>query len=86
MKKQIAGIAFSCAVALVFSGSASTSDPMVTKENRFKNEAAIQELIGGFIKAIRAKDINGGMSVFLHRKWFRLTSLPHCNMAVARRS
>jgi uncharacterized protein (TIGR02246 family) len=29
-----------------------------------KNEAAIRELIDGFVKAIRAKDINGVMSVF----------------------
>jgi uncharacterized protein (TIGR02246 family) len=64
MSKQTAGIAFSCAIALAFSGWASTSDPMVTKERRSKNEAAIQELIDGFVKAIRAKDINGVMSAF----------------------
>jgi uncharacterized protein (TIGR02246 family) len=64
MSKQTAGIAFSCAVALAFSGWASTSDPMIAKGDRSKNEAAIRELIDGFVKAIRAKDINGVMSVF----------------------
>jgi len=34
------------------------------EENRTKNEAIIRELIDGFVKAIRAKDINGVMSVF----------------------
>ena len=37
---------------------------MTIKENRTKNEAAIRNLIDGFVKAIRAKDINGVMSVF----------------------
>jgi uncharacterized protein (TIGR02246 family) len=37
---------------------------MTIEENRTKNEAAIRELIGGFVKAIRAKDINGVMSVY----------------------
>jgi len=37
---------------------------MVIQENRTKNEAAIRELIDGFVKAIGAKDINGVMSVF----------------------
>ena len=64
MNKQIVSIAFACAVALVFAGSASTSNPMTVKENSAKNDAAIRELIDGFVKAIRAKDINGVMSVF----------------------
>jgi ketosteroid isomerase-like protein len=34
------------------------------KKTEQKNEAAIRELIDGFVKAIRAKDINGVMSVF----------------------
>lgn len=37
---------------------------MSIEENKTKNEAAIRELIDGFVKAIRAKDINGVMSVF----------------------
>ena len=36
----------------------------MTKENITKNESAIRDLIDGFVKAIRAKDINGVMSVF----------------------
>jgi uncharacterized protein (TIGR02246 family) len=64
MNKQNVSIAFACAVALVFAGNASTSNPMTIKENRAKNDAAIRELIDGFVKAIRAKDINGVMSVF----------------------
>ncbi len=34
------------------------------EEDKTKNEAAIRELIDGFVKAIRAQDINGVMSVF----------------------
>ncbi|HEV7645726.1 MAG TPA: nuclear transport factor 2 family protein [Pyrinomonadaceae bacterium] len=37
---------------------------MTIEENRTRNEAAIQELVDGFVKAIRAKDIDGVMSVF----------------------
>jgi hypothetical protein len=37
---------------------------MTIETNRTKDEAAIRELIDGFVKAIRAKDINGVMSVF----------------------
>jgi ketosteroid isomerase-like protein len=37
---------------------------MNIEENRTRNEAAVRELIDGFVKAIRAKDINGVMSVF----------------------
>jgi uncharacterized protein (TIGR02246 family) len=37
---------------------------MTIEEDKTKNEAAIRELIDGFVKAIRAKDINGVMSVF----------------------
>src|SRR4029434_7685367 len=64
MNKQIVSIALACAAALVFTGHALTSNPMTTKENRAKNDVEIRELIGGFVKAIRAKDINGVMSVF----------------------
>jgi hypothetical protein len=64
MKKQIVSVAFACTVALVFAGYAATSNPMTGEENRTKNEAAIRELIDRFVKAYRAKDINGVMSVF----------------------
>jgi ketosteroid isomerase-like protein len=37
---------------------------MTIEENKTNNEAAIRELIDGFVKAIRAKDINGVMSFF----------------------
>jgi ketosteroid isomerase-like protein len=39
----------------------SPQNPMAT---RTKSEAAMRELIDGFVKAIRAKDIDGIMSVF----------------------
>jgi ketosteroid isomerase-like protein len=42
----------------------SPQNSMTIKENRMKNESAIRELIDGFVKAIRAKDMNGVMSVF----------------------
>ena len=34
------------------------------QEDRTTNEAAIRELIDGFVEAVRAKDINGVMSVY----------------------
>ena len=37
---------------------------MTIEEDRTKNEAAIREVIGGFVKSICAKDLNGVMSVF----------------------
>jgi uncharacterized protein (TIGR02246 family) len=37
---------------------------MIIKENRAKNDAEIRELIEGLVKAIRAKEISGVMSVF----------------------
>jgi uncharacterized protein (TIGR02246 family) len=37
---------------------------MTSDESRTKDEAAIQEVIDGFVKAIRAKDIHGVLSVF----------------------
>ena len=37
---------------------------MTISEEKAKNEAAIREMIGGFVKAIRAKDIFGVLSVF----------------------
>jgi uncharacterized protein (TIGR02246 family) len=70
------GIAFFSAVALVVACSprpdeanAATAIPspqnsMTVKENKTKNEAEIRELIDDFAKAIRAKDIDGVMSVF----------------------
>src|SRR5581483_11546388 len=72
MKFRIGSI-FLCAVALVtvFSrltneGNAGnlTVNTMTAKENSTKNEAEIRELVDGFVKAIRARDINGVMSVF----------------------
>jgi uncharacterized protein (TIGR02246 family) len=42
----------------------SPQDLMAIEETRTKSEAAIRELIDGFVKAIRAKDIEGVMSVF----------------------
>jgi len=64
MNKQIISITLACAVALVFAGCAPTSNPLTVKEKRMNNDAAIRELIDGFVKAIRAKDIDGVMSVF----------------------
>jgi len=66
MNKQIPNKAFACAAGLAFAVCASTSNPMTIEENRTKNEAAIRELIGGFVNAIRAKDVNRVMSVFAH--------------------
>jgi hypothetical protein len=69
-------IVFLCIIALVTACSmsanqangrnatSSAQDPMTTDNNRTKDEAAIRELIDGFLKAIRAKDIHGVMSVF----------------------
>ena len=37
---------------------------MIIEEDKTKNQVAIRGLINGFVKAIRAKDINGVMSVF----------------------
>ena len=37
---------------------------MSIEENKTNNEAAIQELIDRFVKAFRAKDVDGVMSVF----------------------
>jgi uncharacterized protein (TIGR02246 family) len=44
--------------------TSSAQDPMTTDNNRTKDEAVMRELIDGFVKAIRAKDIHGVMSVF----------------------
>jgi uncharacterized protein (TIGR02246 family) len=46
--------------------TSSTQSPMAMEENRTKNEAAIRELVDAFVKAIRAKDMNGVMAVFAH--------------------
>ncbi len=37
---------------------------MTSRKDQTINEAAIRELIAGFVRAIRARDINGVMSVF----------------------
>ena len=39
-------------------------NPATLEESRTKNEAAIRELLDGFVKAFRAKDTDGVMSVF----------------------
>lgn len=70
------GSALLCAIALgtacspqpneAHAGNAilAPQNPMTMEESRTKNEAQIRELIDGFVKAIRAKDMNGVMSVF----------------------
>ena len=67
------GTVFLCSVALVAGCSRrpneigtnlNSKNPVTIEEKRTKNEAAIRELIDGFVKAIRAKDIDGVMSVF----------------------
>jgi SnoaL-like domain len=67
------GSVFLCIIALVTAyvcrpndanardATPSPQNPMAT---RTKSKAAIRELIDGFVKAIRAKDIDGVMSVF----------------------
>ncbi|HZS04020.1 MAG TPA: nuclear transport factor 2 family protein [Blastocatellia bacterium] len=37
---------------------------MTIEKDKTKDEAAIRELIDGFVEAVRAKDINGVISVF----------------------
>jgi ketosteroid isomerase-like protein len=37
---------------------------MTMENDRTKNEAAIRELIDGYVNAVRAKDIDGVMSVY----------------------
>jgi uncharacterized protein (TIGR02246 family) len=70
------GSVFLCIVALVTACTRRSTEaharnaipnpqnPVIIQENRTKNEAAIRELIEGFVTSIRAKDINGVMSVF----------------------
>jgi uncharacterized protein (TIGR02246 family) len=48
----------------VHSATPSPQDPMTIDKHGTKDEAAIRALIDGFVKAIRAKDIDGVMSVF----------------------
>jgi len=73
--KSICGLVCLCLVALLTVGStlnqpngrsttSSARYPMTTDRIRSKDEAAIRELVDGFVKAIRAKDIHGVMSVF----------------------
>src|SRR5205823_9795069 len=42
----------------------SAQKAMTMHEHRTKNEAAIRELIDGYVEAVRAKDIDGVMSVY----------------------
>jgi uncharacterized protein (TIGR02246 family) len=70
------GYVFLCVIALVTAyvfplddanardANTSSVTPMATEEIRANGEAAIRELIDGFVKAIHAKDIDGVMSVF----------------------
>jgi uncharacterized protein (TIGR02246 family) len=72
---ELSGV-FLCIIALVTAhvcrpydanardAAPSPQNPMAIEETRTKSEAAIRELIDGFVKAIRAKDIHGVMSVF----------------------
>jgi uncharacterized protein (TIGR02246 family) len=76
MMRSKLGSVFPCIIALVTACSRppneanadnATPSPqktMTIEENKRKNEAAIRELIDGFVKAIRAKDINKVISVF----------------------
>jgi uncharacterized protein (TIGR02246 family) len=70
------GYVFLCVIALVMAyvfplddanardANTSSVNPMTTEEIRANGEAAIRELIDGFVKAIRARDIDRVMSVF----------------------
>jgi uncharacterized protein (TIGR02246 family) len=70
------GTGFVCMIAFVMAygcqpndanareATPSPQNPMAIEETRTKSEAAIRELINGFVKAIRAKDIDGVMSTF----------------------
>ena len=42
----------------------SAQNSVAMEESKTKNEAAIRELVDGFVKAIRGKEMNGVMSVF----------------------
>ena len=75
MKSKL-GSAVLCLIALVTACSRQPNEAhapsampvpqnaMTNQENRTKNEAQIRELIDGLVTAIRAKDMNGVMSVF----------------------
>ena len=63
MNEQSVSSVMACVVALTFAGVASTN-PMTMTENKPKNDAAIRELLDGFVKAFRAKDIDAVMAVF----------------------
>jgi len=65
--------------------TSSAQDPMTTDNNRTKDEAVIRELIDGFVKAIRAKDIHGVMFVFAPEV-VSFDLGPRSNTGVARRS
>jgi uncharacterized protein (TIGR02246 family) len=50
--------------AIAGCAASSPRNPVTTEDNRMKDKAEIRALIDGFVKAIRAKDVNGVMSVF----------------------
>ena len=73
--KFIFGSAVLCMISIVMAYSrqpteaiarntTGSSQNSMTTDDRAKNEAAIRELVDGFVKAIRAKEIKGVMSVF----------------------
>lgn len=69
-------VMFLCSIAVVTAAQGRTHDatadneaarphtPMTVEANRTNDEAAIREVVAGFVRAIRAKDMNGVMSVF----------------------
>jgi ketosteroid isomerase-like protein len=57
---------------------------MAIEENRTNNESAIRELIGNFVKAIRATDLYGVMSVFAPEV-VSFDLVRRCNTGEARR-
>src|SRR2546421_1811744 len=62
-RKHIMSFAMACAVVLALIGCAATAAPVANKR-RATDEAAIRGLTDGFVRAIRAKDLDGVMSVF----------------------
>ena len=76
MMKAKLGTVLLCVIALVTvyplradeanarNAAVSPQKTMTREEEKTTNEAAIRELISGFVRAIRAKDTNGVMSAF----------------------
>jgi uncharacterized protein (TIGR02246 family) len=74
--KAVLGFIFLCVVASItaYSGEPhegsggrepiSSNNPMTVDQNSTKEEAAIREMVDGFVKAIRSKDMTKVMSVF----------------------